>query len=88
MADTLEDRVTALESTAYRQGQHLDSLDTAVVRINGKLDDLSGQVRDVRLSVRELGDRLADVEARLTGIETRQEEHSELLRRIVAKLEA
>lgn len=78
---TVEERVTLLEASAYRHEQRLKRTDAAIEQINGKLDDLSGQVHEVRLSVRELSDRVANVEARL-------DEHGALLQRIVAKLDA
>lgn len=81
MGKTIDERVEVLESVAFRHSHHLNMLDAAISQINGKLDDLSGQVREVKLSVHRLGDRVANVEATLT-------EHTSLLQAILAKLNA
>jgi uncharacterized coiled-coil protein SlyX len=68
MSDTIEDRVTRLEARALRHEDHFTRLDAAVAQVN-------------TLTLRELSDRVGNVEARLEGVET-------LLGRIVDKLGA
>lgn len=64
MDATFEERIAALESTAYRHGEQLARLDGAARRIDGKLDGLSQQAREVRSVLGELTDLVRILAAR------------------------
>jgi hypothetical protein len=89
---TIDDRLTMLEGTAYRHGEHLLRHDAAkeqtngtIEQINRKLDDLSGWVRENHSIVIET---LADHGARLASVEVTLERHGAMLERLVNKLGA